>query len=41
MNAEPAQFGALAARYNLDVRPETIPELLERFSLRMPEPAAA
>jgi mannose-6-phosphate isomerase-like protein (cupin superfamily) len=41
MNAEPAQFGALAARYNLDVRPETIPELLERFSLKMPEPAAA
>src|SRR3954471_17782995 len=34
MNAEPAQFGALAARYNLDIRPETIPELLERFSLK-------
>jgi mannose-6-phosphate isomerase-like protein (cupin superfamily) len=41
MKADPAEFGGLAERYGLDVRPETIPELLERFNLRMPEPAAA
>jgi quercetin dioxygenase-like cupin family protein len=28
----------LAARYKLEVKPETIPELLQRFSLRMGEP---
>jgi mannose-6-phosphate isomerase-like protein (cupin superfamily) len=39
--AEPASFGELAGRYGLDVRPETIPELLARFDLRLPEPAVA
>jgi mannose-6-phosphate isomerase-like protein (cupin superfamily) len=34
----PEEFGALAERYGLEVRPETIPELLERFDLRMGEP---
>jgi mannose-6-phosphate isomerase-like protein (cupin superfamily) len=41
LKADPASFGELAGRYGLDVRPETIPELLARFDLRMPEPAAA
>ena len=41
LKAAPEQFGPLAERYGLEIRPETIPELLERFSLRMPEPAPA
>jgi mannose-6-phosphate isomerase-like protein (cupin superfamily) len=28
----------LAARYQLEIKPETVPELLERFSLQMGEP---
>jgi hypothetical protein len=39
--ADPAEFGGLAERYGLEVRPETIPGLLERFSLQLPEPAVA
>ena len=35
---DPQKLGELAARYELEVRPETIPELLERFDLRMGEP---
>jgi mannose-6-phosphate isomerase-like protein (cupin superfamily) len=30
----------LSERYGLEVRPETVPELLERFGLRMGEPLA-
>jgi mannose-6-phosphate isomerase-like protein (cupin superfamily) len=37
--AEPEAFAGLAARYELEVRPETIPELLERFDLRLGEPS--
>lgn len=36
--AEPEQLMKLSARYELDVQPESIPELLERFDLRMGEP---
>src|SRR3712207_1153736 len=35
--ADPAELAAAAARYGLELRPETIPELLERFELRMVE----
>ena len=35
---QPADFAALAERYSLDVQPESIPGLLERFDLRLPEP---
>jgi hypothetical protein len=36
----PRALGALAARYGLEIRPESIPELLERFDLRVGEPIA-
>jgi mannose-6-phosphate isomerase-like protein (cupin superfamily) len=36
--ATPEAFGELTARYGLEVQPETIPELLDRFGLRMGEP---
>jgi mannose-6-phosphate isomerase-like protein (cupin superfamily) len=36
--ADPEQMAALCGRYELDMRPETVPELLERFDLRMGEP---
>jgi len=36
----PEAFAELAARYGLEVQPETIPGLLERFGLRMGEPVA-
>jgi mannose-6-phosphate isomerase-like protein (cupin superfamily) len=36
--ADPAAFGELTQRYGLEVQPETVPELLERFGLRMGEP---
>jgi mannose-6-phosphate isomerase-like protein (cupin superfamily) len=32
------KLATIAERYGLEVRPETIPELLERFDLRMGEP---
>ena len=35
---DPEKLGSLAARYGLEVKPETIPELLERFDLRIGEP---
>jgi len=38
---EPAELGAVAARYGLQIRPETIPDLLARFDLRMPDPVPA
>jgi len=36
--AEPAALKALGARYGLEVQPQSIPELLERFHLRLGEP---
>jgi mannose-6-phosphate isomerase-like protein (cupin superfamily) len=36
----PEAFAELTARYALEVQPETIPELIERFGLRMGEPLA-
>jgi mannose-6-phosphate isomerase-like protein (cupin superfamily) len=35
-SADPEQFAALRDRYGLEMRPETLPELVERFGLRMP-----
>ena len=39
--AEPAALGALAERYGLEMQPDSIPGLVERFDLRMPEPVPA
>jgi mannose-6-phosphate isomerase-like protein (cupin superfamily) len=36
--ATPEQFAELTQRYGLEVQPDTIPELLDRFGLRMGEP---
>jgi mannose-6-phosphate isomerase-like protein (cupin superfamily) len=36
--ATPEEFGELTARYGLEVQPETIADLLDRFGLRMGEP---
>jgi len=36
----PEQFGELASRYGLQVKPESLPVLVERFGLRMGEPLA-
>jgi mannose-6-phosphate isomerase-like protein (cupin superfamily) len=38
--ADPAALGQLGARYGLELRPESIPGLLERFGLRLGEPLA-
>jgi hypothetical protein len=38
--ADPQALGELAARYGLEIRPESIPELLERFDLRVGEALA-
>ena len=35
----PEVFGQLCTRYELEVQPDSIPGLLERFDLRMGEPA--
>ena len=35
--APPEVLGELCERYALEIRPETVPELLERFDLRMPD----
>ncbi|MDX6589215.1 MAG: hypothetical protein QOI84_489 [Solirubrobacterales bacterium] len=37
--ADPEAMGELCARYELDIRPDTVPGLLERFDLRMGVPA--
>jgi mannose-6-phosphate isomerase-like protein (cupin superfamily) len=37
-NAPPPGLRALAERYGLEVKPETIPGLLERFGLRLGDP---
>ena len=38
MQLDPDDLGALAERYGLEMKPESIPELLERFDLRIGEP---
>ena len=35
-NADPATLAALCARYELDMRPDSVPDLVERFGLRFP-----
>ena len=37
--AEPQTMAELCARYELDMDPDSVPGLLERFDLRMGEPA--
>jgi mannose-6-phosphate isomerase-like protein (cupin superfamily) len=39
--ADPEELAALNERYGLEMRPETVPELLERFGLRIGEAAEA
>jgi mannose-6-phosphate isomerase-like protein (cupin superfamily) len=39
--ADPEDMAQLCERYALEMQPDSVPELLARFSLRMPEPAAA
>ena len=34
----PEQLGALCERYGLDIQPDTVPELLERFGLVIGQP---
>ena len=38
VEADPEKLAALSARYELEMRPESVPELLERFALRLGEP---
>jgi mannose-6-phosphate isomerase-like protein (cupin superfamily) len=38
LNATPEEVGALSARYGLEMKPDSVPELLERFGLRIGEP---
>jgi mannose-6-phosphate isomerase-like protein (cupin superfamily) len=38
MQADPHDLAALAARYELDMQPDSVPELLERFGLVIGEP---
>jgi len=38
MNADPAEFARLSERYALEMRPESVPELVQRFGLRVGEP---
>src|SRR5205823_1974897 len=38
LKADPEKLAELNARYGLEMRPETVPELLERFRLRIGEP---
>ena len=37
-DVDPQDVAALNARYGLEMRPETVPELVERFGLRIGEP---
>jgi mannose-6-phosphate isomerase-like protein (cupin superfamily) len=39
--ADSADMAELCGRYGLEMQPETVPGLLERFNLRMPDPVAA
>jgi hypothetical protein len=36
--AGPEEMAALCGRYELDMQPESVPGLLERFDLRIGEP---
>jgi mannose-6-phosphate isomerase-like protein (cupin superfamily) len=38
LNAEPEQLGELSARYGLEMQPDSVPGLMERFGVRMGEP---
>jgi mannose-6-phosphate isomerase-like protein (cupin superfamily) len=38
LNADPEELAELAARYGHELKPETVPELLERFDLVIGEP---
>jgi len=38
LKADPQSLADLNARYGLEMQPETVPELLERFGLRIGEP---
>src|SRR5829696_1353536 len=38
LNADPQSLADLNARYGLEMQPETVPELLQRFELRIGEP---
>jgi len=38
LKADPEELAALAARHGLELKPETVPELLERFGLVIGEP---
>ena len=38
MNADPDEFARLRERYGLEMRPDTVPELVQRFGLRVGEP---
>jgi mannose-6-phosphate isomerase-like protein (cupin superfamily) len=40
VDASPEALGELAARYGLELQPESVPELLQRFNLRMGEPVS-
>jgi mannose-6-phosphate isomerase-like protein (cupin superfamily) len=40
LKADPAEMGALCERYGLEMQPDTVPGLLERFELRLPDLAA-
>jgi mannose-6-phosphate isomerase-like protein (cupin superfamily) len=37
--ADPEEMGALCARYELEMQPDSVPGLLDRFDLRMGQPA--
>ena len=37
LNADPEQLAALNERHGLEMKPESVPELLERFGLRIGE----
>jgi mannose-6-phosphate isomerase-like protein (cupin superfamily) len=37
VDADPAALGALSERFGLEMRPDSVPELLERFGLRIGE----
>jgi mannose-6-phosphate isomerase-like protein (cupin superfamily) len=41
LKADPEELGALNERYGLEMKPESVPGLLERFDLRIGEPAEA
>jgi mannose-6-phosphate isomerase-like protein (cupin superfamily) len=38
MNADPAEFARLSERYAVEMLPESVPELVQRFGLRVGEP---